>query len=148
MSDERNTNDFDEFQAWTNSTNIAPKVLLVLDRGRDLTVIESPDRDDELILRGTEFNVVEAPWIYPMLGLMGEVGEMSNKLKKVIRDDFGCMTNETREAVESETGDAFYYIGQTVEKLGSKLSVVVKNLRFKLEDRKARGVIRGSGDKR
>ena len=141
-------NDFDKFQEWTKSLNVAPNVLLVLDHAKDAVAVPSPDRDDELIIRGSSFTVVPAPWIYPVMGLIGEVGEMANKLKKVIRDDLGDMSDAKRAEVSSEGGDAFFYLSESVRTIGCRLSGVVANLKTKLEDRKARGVLRGSGDNR
>lgn len=48
--------------------------------------------------------------LYPMLGLMGESGEVVGKIKKMIRDDSGIMTRERRNAMRGELGDVLWYM--------------------------------------
>ncbi len=48
--------------------------------------------------------------LYPMLGLMGEAGEVSGKLSKVIRDDNGVITPQRRDAIKSELGDILWFM--------------------------------------
>lgn len=43
--------------------------------------------------------------IYPSLGLTGEAGECSDKVKKVIRDNGGQFTEEKRLELAKEIGD-------------------------------------------
>ena len=42
--------------------------------------------------------------IYPTLGLAGEAGEVAEKVKKLIRDDAGVLTDERRAAIAKELG--------------------------------------------
>lgn len=53
--------------------------------------------------------------IYPMLGLMGESGEVAEKIKKMIRDDQGKMTADRRTALRGELGDVLWYIAAICE---------------------------------
>ncbi len=50
-----------------------------------------------------------ATMIYPALGLVGKCGEVAEKIKKLIRDDDGEMTQERRDAVKKELGDVMWY---------------------------------------
>ena len=47
----------------------------------------------------------EIPFVYPMLGLAGEAGELCNKLKKVIRDHNDFKSDEYKEDMAKELGD-------------------------------------------
>lgn len=48
--------------------------------------------------------------IYPALGLVGECGEVAEKIKKMIRDDDSEVTPENREAIKKELGDVMWYV--------------------------------------
>lgn len=85
---------------------------------------------------------------YPALGLVGEAGEIANKLKKVIRDNSGVLTDEVRGSVGSEIGDCLWYIAQLATEMGYDLDTLAQNNVNKLASRKERGVIAGSGDNR
>ena len=87
-------------------------------------------------------------FIYPVLGLAGESGEVAEKIKKVIRDKNGQIDDQTREEVAKELGDVLWYVAQLATELGLSLSDVAGNNLKKLFERKARGMIHGSGDNR
>ena len=87
-------------------------------------------------------------FVYPVLGLAGESGEVSEKIKKVIRDKGGQIDDQTREEVGKELGDVLWYVAQLATELGLSLSDVAANNLKKLFERKARGMIHGSGDNR
>ena len=85
---------------------------------------------------------------YPVLGLIGEAGELANKYKKILRDDNGILTEVKREEMIMELSDVLWYCAALANDLGTDLnSVCVKNI-AKLRDRQARNVINGSGDNR
>ncbi len=86
--------------------------------------------------------------IYLALGLAGEGGEVADKLKKVIRDSGGVMTDDMREAILAEAGDCLWYLNMLAHELGSSLADVAQANIDKLVDRQARGGIAGSGDNR
>lgn len=48
--------------------------------------------------------------LYPMLGLIGETGELSEKLKKIIRDNGGKVTVDKLQMIIGEMGDVMWYI--------------------------------------
>jgi NTP pyrophosphatase (non-canonical NTP hydrolase) len=81
--------------------------------------------------------------LYPALGLMGEAGEVAEKVKKWFRD--GTID---KVAVARELGDVLWYVANLADDLGFTMSDIADlNLR-KLEDRARRDVLRGSGDDR
>lgn len=79
---------------------------------------------------------------------LGEVGEIQNKLKKIIRDKNGVIDEETKEDLLKEAGDVLYYLAQFIEFLGGDFSEVANNNLEKLFSRLERGQIQGSGDNR
>lgn len=80
---------------------------------------------------------------YVTYGLVSEVGEIAGKLKKSIRDGGEC-----RDAVLAELGDVLWYVASMATELGTDLETVAAVVLTKLKDRKARGVLQGSGDHR
>ena len=86
--------------------------------------------------------------IYPTLGLTGEAGEVANKVKKIIRD--GTNKNDDRmvSEIKSEIGDCLWYIAVLADDIGCKLSDIANTNLIKLENRKKKGTIHGSGDNR
>jgi NTP pyrophosphatase (non-canonical NTP hydrolase) len=85
---------------------------------------------------------------YPTIGLMGEAGEVANKIKKLIRDDKSKITKEKREEIKAEIGDMMWYIAQLSTELGLTLSGVVDYNLKKLAKRKKENKLHGSGDNR
>jgi len=83
---------------------------------------------------------------YLALGLTGEAGEVANKVKKLIRD--GGDSPDKRKEIAKELGDVCWYLAVLAQELGSNLGKIMEDNIAKLEDRKARGVIGGSGDNR
>jgi NTP pyrophosphatase (non-canonical NTP hydrolase) len=87
-------------------------------------------------------------FIYPTLGLVGEAGEVAEKIKKVIRDDNYQISDEKRVEIVKEVGDVLWYIANLSVELGISLEdVAAKNLE-KLKSRQQRNELGGSGDNR
>lgn len=86
--------------------------------------------------------------LYPTLGLCGEAGEVAEKVKKVIRDNGGEFKLSKKEEIKFEIGDCLWYISVLANDLGFTLQEVAEANIEKLESRKQRGVISGSGDNR
>ena len=61
--------------------------------------------------RGTAFYARSngTKMIYPTLGLVGECGEVVEKIKKLIRDDDNEMSPERRDGIKKELGDVMWY---------------------------------------
>jgi NTP pyrophosphatase (non-canonical NTP hydrolase) len=118
------------------------------------------DQINEEDLSFTEYQVITASTaIYPgqgtslglsyvTLGLVGEAGEIANKVKKVLRDDGGIVSEEKREAVLAELGDVLWYLARLADELDSSLEQSASENISKLLDRQTRGVLGGSGDTR
>jgi NTP pyrophosphatase (non-canonical NTP hydrolase) len=85
---------------------------------------------------------------YLTLGLTGEAGEVAEKVKKAIRDNGGEISSEKKNDLKKELGDVLWYVSQLARVLGFTLEEVAQKNIEKLADRKARGVIGGSGDAR
>lgn len=85
---------------------------------------------------------------YTTLGLVGEAGEIANKVKKIIRDSGGVMTDEIRQTIAGEIGDVLWYIARLAAEVDYPLGNLAEANIAKLEDRRARGVVTGSGDNR
>ena len=86
--------------------------------------------------------------IYPTLGLAGEAGEIANKVKKILRDNSGELEEDDRQNLISELGDVLWYVAALATDLKTELSEVANKNIEKLNSRKNRGVIGGSGDNR
>ena len=86
--------------------------------------------------------------VYPTLGLAGEAGEVAEKVKKLLRDDGGVMSNERRAALAGELGDVLWYVAQVATEAGLDLEEIAQGNLEKLLSRQQRGVLSGSGDAR
>lgn len=86
--------------------------------------------------------------IYPTLGLCGEAGEMANKVKKILRDNNGQISEEVKQNLIAELGDVLWYVAAIATDLGADLNSVAAENIAKLNSRKERNVISGSGDNR
>jgi NTP pyrophosphatase (non-canonical NTP hydrolase) len=77
------------------------------------------------------------------LGLAGESGEVCEKIKKFIRDG-----NDDMELLKKELGDVIFYWARICRYFDMVPSDVIATNIKKLDDRRSRGVTRGSGDNR
>ncbi len=82
------------------------------------------------------------------LGLVGESGEVAEKVKKVIRDDYAALSVEKKTELAKEAGDVLWYIAVLAQSLGVSLDEIARNNIEKLRSREQRGKIKGSGDNR
>ena len=87
-------------------------------------------------------------FIYPTLGLVGEAGEVAEKIKKVIRDKEGVLDDEKRKEIEKELGDVLWYVSQLATELDLSLEEVAEKNIEKLYSRMDRGKLKGNGDNR
>ncbi len=86
--------------------------------------------------------------IYPTLGLVGEAGEVADKVKKILRDKNGVFDKCSKDAIKFELGDVLWYISQLSSELGYELEEIAHANLQKLKRRKSQGTIQGSGDNR
>ena len=99
-------------------------------------------------VRSTKAYDSEYNLVYPVLGLANEAGEVAGKLKKIMRDESGQMSEENFYAIVAELGDVAWYLTAVADDLGITISDIFYENYKKLSSRKARGVIKGSGDNR
>jgi NTP pyrophosphatase (non-canonical NTP hydrolase) len=89
--------------------------------------------------KGTFFGLV-----YTVVGVGNEAGEALGKVKKAMRGD----KELDGQALADEIGDVLWYCASVASELGVTLDEIAdQNLR-KLQSRKERGVLKGSGDNR
>ena len=86
--------------------------------------------------------------IYPTLGLVGEAGEVAEKVKKVIRDKKGVFDEESKNSIKKELGDVLWYLSNLCDEFNFSLEDVALQNIEKLKLRSANGRISGSGDDR
>jgi NTP pyrophosphatase (non-canonical NTP hydrolase) len=87
-------------------------------------------------------------WVYPALGLAGETGEISEKLKKAIRDDGGVINDARRELIKKELGDVLWYVAALCTELNLDLQEIAEHNLAKLAGRQKAGKLHGDGDNR
>lgn len=86
--------------------------------------------------------------IYPALGMCGEAGEVADKVKKVIRDNNQSFDTARKIEIAKEVGDVLWYCATMAHDLGFTLEAIAQMNISKLQSRKERGMIGGSGDNR
>ena len=87
-------------------------------------------------------------FIYPVLGLGGEVGEVTEKIKKVLRDKNGIINNEDKDLIKKELGDVLWYLANLGAELDIDLNDVAETNLKKLLSRQERNQLHGNGDNR
>ena len=90
----------------------------------------------------------EVGFVEKVLGLTGEAGETADKIKKILRDKDGVVSDEDRTAICKELGDVLWYLASIARYLELPLSEVAGKNVAKLEDRYQRNKIHGAGDER
>lgn len=98
--------------------------------------------------RALETAIYPTPIIYPALGMCGESGEVADKVKKVLRDNNSEFTAEKKLEIVKEIGDVLWYCATLAHDLGYTLQQAAEINCEKLQSRKQRGKLGGSGDNR
>ena len=83
---------------------------------------------------------------YVTAGLVSEIGELMGAAAKYHRGDYDF--NEFLSRIEAELGDILWFIARYADFYDLGLQELAERNVDKLIDRKARGVIKGDGDKR
>ena len=87
-------------------------------------------------------------FVYPVLGLVGESGEVAEKIKKVLRDNNGIVGEKQKQGIKKELGDVLWFIAQIATELDLSLNEIASfNIR-KLKSRQKRNKLHGGGDNR
>lgn len=82
---------------------------------------------------------------YLTLGLVEEAGEIAGKVKRTLRGDYPELP---REKLILELGDLLWYFVLILDFLGVNIEQVMEKNLNKLNERKAKNLIRGEGDER
>lgn len=85
---------------------------------------------------------------YLGLGLASEAGEVAGKIKKVIRDSDGIVTELARNSLFQELGDVLWYVSELCNELEIDMETVANYNISKLKSRQTRNVLGGEGDNR
>ena len=86
----------------------------------------------------------ETRLIENVLGLVGEAGEVAEKIKKLLRDK----TRFSKEDIKKELGDVVFYATALANIFDGSLQELIDTNVEKLDGREARGTLQGSGDNR
>ncbi len=83
-----------------------------------------------------------------VLGINGEAGEVAEKVKKIIRDKNGVISQDDKNELAKELGDVLWYLAVFAKDLGFSFDRIASSNLEKLQSRKSRGALQGSGDNR
>ncbi len=105
--------------------------------------------------RAAEFDLFESSvdlkspgFLEKVLGIAGEAGEVTDKVKKIIRDKGGYASEEDRMEIAKELGDVLWYVANVARYMGVSLSDIAEGNIEKLASRKKRNKLHGEGDNR
>jgi NTP pyrophosphatase (non-canonical NTP hydrolase) len=98
--------------------------------------------------KARQFRKESANEMYAIIGLGAEVGEVQDKIAKVIRDGYPEDGEAFRVGLAKEIGDVLWFLSAIADDNGLSLDGIAQANIAKLESRLIRGVISGSGDNR
>jgi len=104
---------------------------------KDMIDMYSQFVEDKMLTKGRERLIENA------LGLTGEAGEVSEKIKKLFRDK-----KIDDDAVLKELGDVLFYTVALSNIFGGSLIKIIELNMEKLNERVKNGTLQGSGDNR
>ena len=93
-------------------------------------------------------DVLSPGWLYYALGISGECGELTEKIKKLFRDKGGVIDEDFRDDVVKEMGDILWYMARMADAFDIPFGYVAETNSKKLISRMVRGKIHGDGDDR
>ena len=93
-------------------------------------------------------DTIHPGWLYYILGVGGECGELIEHVKKHFRDEYGVMTPERLNDIVSEIGDIQWYLARLCSMFDIEFEEVFKKNCEKLARRKQNNQIHGDGDRR
>src|SRR3989344_4775759 len=74
-------------------------------------------------------------FLYPVLGIAGESGEVAEKVKKIFREKNGIVDEEGKETIAKELGDLLWYMAQLASELGISFDEVAEKNIIKTQSR-------------
>jgi NTP pyrophosphatase (non-canonical NTP hydrolase) len=104
---------------------------------KDMIDMYSQFVEDKMLTKGRERLIENA------LGLTGEAGEVSEKIKRLFRDN-----RIDDDAVLKELGDVLFYTVALSNIFGGSLVKIIELNMEKLNERVKNGTLQGSGDNR
>jgi len=91
-------------------------------------------------------------FIFPTLGLVGEAGEIAEKVKKLIRDKNtntpDMVRADDKTEIAKELGDVLWYLSQLATEFGIELDTIAALNLDKIQSRRERDQVKGNGDNR
>lgn len=91
---------------------------------------------------------IKDPLFYLTLGLVGETGEVAERIKKLYRDRGGKVDEEWINLMKKELGDVLWYLSQLSSELNIEFDEVAETNIKKLATRKENNTLHGNGDNR
>ncbi len=100
--------------------------------------------------KANALNIVakEFKLFHAVLAVGGEAGEIMEKFKKLYRDKRGILDEEFITDMSKELGDVLWGIADLATQLGLNLDDIATQNIDKLESRRKRKMLQGSGDNR
>ena len=86
--------------------------------------------------------------MYCTLGMSGEAGEVSERVKKLYRDHNGIVSEDIKKDITKELGDVLWYLSGIAKELNISLDDIATTNIEKLFSRKERNVLHEEGDNR
>lgn len=115
------------------------------DLDTNVSTFDEYQKKSQLTDTGTEAGT---HFVYLTMGLAGEAGELTNKVKKIFRDDDGKITEQRKNDIKKELGDTLWYLSQLATAFDFELKDIAKDNLDKLFSRFERGTVLGDGDNR
>ena len=131
---------FDEYQKIAHKTAVYPVIFI---EGPNSDVSTGSTSDKVYV-----HDVIETPYVYPALGLAGEAGEVNEKIKKLMRNNYGKYSSQELDSILYELGDVLWYLAEICTTFGVSFQEVAQMNMDKLKDRQERGVLDSKGDNR
>lgn len=119
------------------------------------------EKYNEVVKQFAQYPQLGANMVYPAMGIVGEAGELCDKIKKHWRNktipgninDITAMgatslTIEEKANIVLEMGDVLWYLNALANELNVSLDEVAYKNMIKLADRAKRNMIKSEGDSR
>lgn len=87
-------------------------------------------------------------FVYPVLGILGEAGEVAEKIKKIWRDKNNIINEEDKIEIKKEIGDVLWYLSQLATELEIDFDDVANTNILKINSRLEHQQTHGNGDNR